>query len=694
MVSISQDDENPAAINNSVLAATTTATTSAGAPPRPLPTAIAPGKLDKGKSISSLVSEESKNTTSNDDRNNCNNKSGEITNQNNGTVLHNDHKKYSSTRTEPVPQKGDNSSSTNKDSLPTTCNEISKELNGDKEHITMTTTISNTTNCNKNNKLKIAKSYPSSFLPIKEEDDTSAALTNAFLRSQENSFKLAKQHEYVQKLQNETDQEREKYIEMKKKVEEQEKIYKNRLRNYEKAKEVYNEALESAQKQRAEIGMVLKNLGEMMMFSGNKSGGGEDGEKETRNCESFDENAGNKNDDVNRKRTNSDISISQGVTEDNSKRRRLHEKSSNGEFIPVLRAVNQQDDHTDNANKEDNCITTNTSKKMSNNSDDQQAPSSSGLDALALACGLSTSAVVPLAEGKKIRKNSTCPGCEGDQVEEGNVSPSSVSSFHDQGGSKELSSSSSRRTSFPTTISVNTANMVQHTMSAPVIGNDTSSGTPANILQTRTSQTCQHIKDRKLKAEGLARTTAAAARKIPAPAPAVKQEPYINKTTTNPFDLIKHEDIPKAPQPNASSSSILLSELVAPLNSKDHDLAAHHFRTNGSWTSNVTINDVLCGRGGLTNNHGGNVFFRALVRSRQEAYLFASKRDKAQVAHGIVDKIRSLKPPGRFLKKNKNQVWEEIGNKKAREKTSQALREKAPELMEILQKDMGVAVLE
>ena len=149
----------------------------------------------------------------------------------------------------------------------------------------------------------------------------------------------------------------------------------------------------------------------------------------------------------------------------------------------------------------------------------------------------------------------------------------------------------------------------------------------------------------------------------------------------------KEKDDPEKPQASASSSRILLIEEVAPLNPKDDDLAAHHFRNHGSWSPRVTINDVLCGRGGLTNNHGGNVFFRGLVRSKQEAYLFASKRDKAYVAHGIVDVIRSLKPPGRFLKKNKNNIWVEIGNKKAREKTSQALREKAPELMVMLQKD-------
>jgi len=108
-----------------------------------------------------------------------------------------------------------------------------------------------------------------------------------------------------------------------------------------------------------------------------------------------------------------------------------------------------------------------------------------------------------------------------------------------------------------------------------------------------------------------------------------------------------------------------------------------------SVTSPISINDVLCGRGGLTNHHPGNIFFRKLVRHNQESYLLATKRDKAGVAKGIVDKIRSLNPPGRFLKKARdisaNGVWVEIGDRKAREKTSQALRERAPELREELE---------
>jgi len=163
------------------------------------------------------------------------------------------------------------------------------------------------------------------------------------------------------------------------------------------------------------------------------------------------------------------------------------------------------------------------------------------------------------------------------------------------------------------------------------------------------------------------------------------------------------DDVTSHPNPNhfaeclvkpdalGNSSQSLLSEPLAPMGTKHSDDVPFDLTVRKNWSDQVTINDVLCGRGGLTNNHPGNVFFRSLVRNRQEAYLFASKRDKAFVAHGIVDVIRTLKPPGRFLKKDRKvDVWVEIGNKKAREKTSQALREKAPELMELLQKEFDV----
>mmetsp|Transcript_25214 Transcript_25214/g.37135 ORF Transcript_25214/g.37135 Transcript_25214/m.37135 type:complete len:308 (+) Transcript_25214:94-1017(+) len=99
----------------------------------------------------------------------------------------------------------------------------------------------------------------------------------------------------------------------------------------------------------------------------------------------------------------------------------------------------------------------------------------------------------------------------------------------------------------------------------------------------------------------------------------------------------------------------------------------------------VSENDVLCGRGGETNHHPGNVRYRTLVKSMQREYLDAKRRDKPRIARKIVDTISAMNPPGRFLKRDSKGCWNEIGINKAREKTSQALREGAPEIRDIYQ---------
>ena len=97
-------------------------------------------------------------------------------------------------------------------------------------------------------------------------------------------------------------------------------------------------------------------------------------------------------------------------------------------------------------------------------------------------------------------------------------------------------------------------------------------------------------------------------------------------------------------------------------------------------------NDVLCGRGGNINSHRGNEQFRAFVEKRKRVYLTARfKREKRLIASSIVNEIRAMDPPGRFLArmgslKDNNGYWYDIGNEKARDKTSQALRENAPSI--------------
>lgn len=105
------------------------------------------------------------------------------------------------------------------------------------------------------------------------------------------------------------------------------------------------------------------------------------------------------------------------------------------------------------------------------------------------------------------------------------------------------------------------------------------------------------------------------------------------------------------------------------------------------------VNDVMCGRGGGTNNHIGNIRFRQLVNGHKLRYLAATKSEKPMVSKEVVTIWRGLQPPGRFLQQDKkvsNQpgggTWSDIGDKKAREKASQCLRERTPEVLPFVKK--------
>lgn len=90
--------------------------------------------------------------------------------------------------------------------------------------------------------------------------------------------------------------------------------------------------------------------------------------------------------------------------------------------------------------------------------------------------------------------------------------------------------------------------------------------------------------------------------------------------------------------------------------------------------SELGHHDVLLGRGGLTNSHPGNKLYRQTVVDQQEDYLVARKRDKIIIAQRIVALIQQN--GGRFLKRSADgESWIPVTNKRAQEKTSQALRE-------------------
>jgi hypothetical protein len=71
-----------------------------------------------------------------------------------------------------------------------------------------------------------------------------------------------------------------------------------------------------------------------------------------------------------------------------------------------------------------------------------------------------------------------------------------------------------------------------------------------------------------------------------------------------------------------------------------------------------------------------------MVEDRKSHYIHSKRLDKPLVALEIIREWRSQDPPGRFLRADeKTGQWNDVGDKKAREKTSQALREKAPTIL-------------
>jgi hypothetical protein len=129
-------------------------------------------------------------------------------------------------------------------------------------------------------------------------------------------------------------------------------------------------------------------------------------------------------------------------------------------------------------------------------------------------------------------------------------------------------------------------------------------------------------------------------------------------------------------QPAKRSATAVDSHQQTPKNCK----VAEEKVPDSPTTIDVAIceHDVLCGRGGATNVHAGNIYFRSLINKFRGQYLLSRKIDKPHISRSIVSKVRARQ--GRFLKKNEEKgTWYEIGDDLAREKTSQALRQKAPD---------------
>jgi translation elongation factor P/translation initiation factor 5A len=75
--------------------------------------------------------------------------------------------------------------------------------------------------------------------------------------------------------------------------------------------------------------------------------------------------------------------------------------------------------------------------------------------------------------------------------------------------------------------------------------------------------------------------------------------------------------------------------------------------------------------GGRINSHEGNVRFREIIQIHKKEYLSPAtkKLEKAHIAKRIVDYIRNMNPPGRFLKEDTSDgFWYDIGDGKALKK--------------------------
>ena len=88
----------------------------------------------------------------------------------------------------------------------------------------------------------------------------------------------------------------------------------------------------------------------------------------------------------------------------------------------------------------------------------------------------------------------------------------------------------------------------------------------------------------------------------------------------------------------------------------------------------INAHDVLCGQGGKSNNHEGNVEYLSCVGRNRPYYATASPKEKTVIAQEVMKEIASI--GGRFLKKDKKvNRWYLAGDRAVWDKVLQALRD-------------------
>ena len=97
---------------------------------------------------------------------------------------------------------------------------------------------------------------------------------------------------------------------------------------------------------------------------------------------------------------------------------------------------------------------------------------------------------------------------------------------------------------------------------------------------------------------------------------------------------------------------------------------------SGQAFSMPTSNDVLFGKGHVSQTHPGNRHYRNIIVSKKRLYVKTKKhREKDAIARQVLHEIQTLDPPGRFLARTKDGMWSIQGEVMAISKIKQALRE-------------------
>ena len=113
--------------------------------------------------------------------------------------------------------------------------------------------------------------------------------------------------------------------------------------------------------------------------------------------------------------------------------------------------------------------------------------------------------------------------------------------------------------------------------------------------------------------------------------------------------------------------------------STHYQVDKEQYRMEDCTMSHPLQNDVLSGRGKFAMFWHGNKYYRSLIEASKNDYIVANNTTKQLIAIKIIQEVRELSPPGRFLEFDPSfHQWRDIGEKKAIRKTRQALREGAP----------------